>query len=236
MADCREELSDHGQQTGVEQGARRTLHAVEVEEQLMTADDGAGEPLAQHLCRAPLDHAAVAHGVHLHDADRVHIAEPAFCVRTQHIPIRLTLDLAGKGGFAVQMVQLVRGRQSAAGLLRTHRVDAEQQQLGAAALLLDAGIGRKRGGQRYQRDFGRVELRQPVHGAADALREIVLGGQMLCRRAHRSAVKVIQHGICIRAARVDSDSQFHGSSSRFFVLIILCRRRRCPSHAAQTAG
>ena len=92
-------------------------------------------------------------------------------------------------------------------------VEADDHRANGAAAPFHQRIGGQRGGQRHQFDAVGVHLgmcQRGIDGAADADRQIVMGGGGLGRGHDGVARLVVHHGIGERATRVDTEQQGGG--------------------------
>ena len=96
---------------------------------------------------------------------------------------------------------------------RGRLVEADEHQAHPTALPFDERVGGERGGERDERDRRGIDsgaLQDRSGGAVDADREIMPRGQRLRGRHDPPGPLVVQHGVGIRAAGIDSEQDGHG--------------------------
>ena len=219
-AQCVERTSRRVQQVlndrhepGVEHAGHRPARAVEPARQLVTARDRKAGALAKAISNRDLV-LRIAHREHAGDregGDRSvergeRAVEGGDIQRRARLPGRIVTAADPDAGTAAQRI-------GDSGPRRVGLAEADEHQAHPSALPFDERVGRKRGGERDERDGGGIDARALQHrpgGAVNSDREVAARGERLRRRHDLSGPLVVQHRVGVRAAGVDSEQDGHG--------------------------
>ena len=181
------------EQACVEHSACRAFQAGQSAEQSACTYGRQTGFFLDNLCGLLFQYAAVADAIYFTDCAAFDIGKPFLCVRTQKIPVGLLFNLAGDGGAAGQIADIIRVGKA---VIRTiafdaGAVNAEQEQARAAEFALDTGICGERGGQTGNSGLPAQDRVQPVERFQNAARQVIIGGQCLVAAQDSSSIKVI---------------------------------------------
>ena len=167
--------------------------------------------------------------VELNHADAVAVREEGGDLLPEGLPVRLLRFGRIRDDVTVHQHDVIQGPEAVAapGLLEYLARDAEKDDLAASAQVLHAGVGGQRRRQRRLPALPQQVLREPAQCLRDADLEVVVGGQCLGRGRDGPALKIIDHGVRTRAARINADA-FHIRCLLYFMPHCLSQWGRAP--------
>ncbi len=173
----------------------------------MPAYHGQVKPFFKQLPRAFFAHRAVVHGVNIHNTHAVQVIK-AF---VQAVVQCLLVQQRALPGDALHQQDILHRRQAI--LLPVSGDDlaprADEYQLGASAAILHTGVGGQRGGQRNDTRLPDQRLWQHIQRGQYAARQVIPRGQRLGGAQDALRIKIIQHGIRVCAAGIQTYADVH---------------------------
>ena len=209
-----EELLDNRHESRVQQCRGTAPDDVGLGSNRRGLDDELAERVAQELGAALLDDGAIVQRVQAGDTERVGLLEERRPLPVQLFPIgndhvvaivrTLEIDRQHVGIGNAELALRINPMQHLVG--RAH-----DDELRAAALPLDACVRRQRRGKRRLLGAHKHVARQAVEYFSDAACQVALGGERLHVREHAHVIRVDDHRVGERAARINSQS-YHASA------------------------